>query len=94
LLKFLRRQKLSGVKITIISKNVGDLAGMLKGLKLRRFFDEIIQVPQNTRKSSFINTSDSFLFIDDSFSERLEMKERFLNQTLTLDSTAFSGRFL
>jgi hypothetical protein len=94
LLMFLRRQKLSGVKITIISKNVGDLAGVLKSLKLRKFFDEIIQVPQNTRKSSFIMTSDSFLFIDDSFSERLEMKERFLDQTLTLDSTAFSGRFL
>jgi hypothetical protein len=94
LLDFLKRQKRYGVKIIIVSKNIGNLAEVLRGLKLRSLFDEVIQVPPNSHKRGFILTSDSFLFIDDSFSERLAIKEMFLNQALTLDSSAFSGRFL
>jgi hypothetical protein len=94
LLKFLKIQKSYGVKVNIISKNIGDLGEVLRGLKLAGVFDQIIQVPPNNHKREFIMTSDPFLFIDDSFSERLEIKEQFLNQTLTLDSSAFSGRFL
>jgi hypothetical protein len=94
LLKFLKRQKRNGVGINVISKNIGDLPEVLRGLKLGSFFEQVIQVPPSSHKRDFILTSDSFLFIDDSFSERLEIKEAFLNQTLTLDSSAFSGRFL
>ena len=92
LLKFIRGKKRDGTRISVISKNIGDLMGLIRHLGLENDFDEIIQVPPSRAKKDFILTSCSFLFIDDSFAERREVKEKFIDQVLTLDATAFHGR--
>lgn len=50
-------------------------------------FDRFIKVDSGVKKSSMIEFSDKFLFIDDSFSERLDVTSRLARQVLALDPT-------
>jgi hypothetical protein len=42
---------------------------------MRNIFDEIIHVKNSELKSSYINESDA-IFVDDSFSERIDVHEK------------------
>jgi hypothetical protein len=82
------------IKIFLITRNTGDLTKLLTKLKLISIFAELIYVPEGTRKSSKIETNEKFLFVDDSFSERLDVFNAFRNQALTVDQSAFSMYWL
>lgn len=76
LIAFLYRCINNGVKITLLSKHddekLGNLAGLLKKLRIQNLFDRIIHLNPNDSKYKYIDNKNS-IFIDDSFSERLEI---------------------
>ncbi len=63
-----------GKKVILITRHKGDLNEILTQYRLRHVFDEIIHINQTDRKSNYINERDA-IFIDDSFSERLDVQE-------------------
>jgi predicted ATP-grasp superfamily ATP-dependent carboligase len=62
------------ISLHLITRHAEDLTLSLKRLRLAQLFDEIIWLQKGERKSAFITETDS-IFIDDSFSERLDVKE-------------------
>lgn len=94
LIEFLFSCSGKNVDIFLITRNSGDLTRLLTELNLITLFSEIIHVPEGTTKSSRIHTIQKFLFIDDSFSERLDVFNAFPNQVLTVDQSAFSMTWL
>ncbi len=94
LIEFLFFCSEKNIDIFLITRNTGDLTILLTELKLIALFSEVIYVPAGTSKSSKIQTRQNFLFIDDSFSERLDMFNVFSNQVLTVDQSAFSMNWL
>ena len=63
-----------GKKIVLISRHVGDLFESLRNKRILHLFDEIVHLTNEEIKSSRITDMDS-IFIDDSFSERAEVKK-------------------
>lgn len=58
--------------IYLISRHRGDLSNMLKKFRIYDIFDEVIHIVDGARKSDYI-VHDDAIFIDDSFSERLDV---------------------
>jgi hypothetical protein len=74
-------------KISLITRHGGNIHESLKLLNLDHIFEDVIQVSINDRKSDYIKTDTKFLFIDDSFRERLDIATVFGNQALVLDES-------
>jgi carbamoyl-phosphate synthase large subunit len=63
-----------GIKIVLITRHKGDLNITLQKYKILNLFDEVIHIKSNSFKSSYIKENKS-IFIDDSFSERLDVSK-------------------
>lgn len=61
-----------GKKLNLITRHQGNLVETLEKHRLQHLFDKIIHVPYGVPKSSYI-TEPNAIFIDDSFSERLDV---------------------
>lgn len=76
LIRFLYQAVNSGKKIVLITKsNELNLEEYLRNFKLNSLFDEIHHIEKNELKSDYITDTDS-IFIDDSFSERSEVRNK------------------
>ncbi|MCX7121196.1 MAG: ATP-grasp domain-containing protein [Gammaproteobacteria bacterium] len=64
------------MKIILISKHDGNLFGLLEKYKLHFLFDKIIHLSHDKEKVHYIEEED-FIFVDDSFSERIEVQKKF-----------------
>jgi carbamoyl-phosphate synthase large subunit len=60
-------------KIILLTRHAGDLTETLVIHKLTNLFDEIIHIPPAQKKSEFINCQGA-IFIDDSYFERMDVK--------------------
>ena len=63
------------IRLYLITKHIHDLQGTLKKFRLVHIFDEIIHLSKNDNKSEHIKHLDS-IFIDDSFTERKEVRSK------------------
>lgn len=61
-----------GISINLITRHNGDINKLLEHLKIKKIFNKIIHLTNNEPKSKHIEHETS-IFIDDSFSERLEV---------------------
>lgn len=76
LISFLYQAKEQGKKIHLLSKHIGDLYEDLnKYCICKKLFDEIIVIDPGLDKTKYISEK-SAIFIDDSFSERLNVKKK------------------
>lgn len=62
------------IKIILLSKNE-DKSSLLKEMKIYQIFDEIIWIKESDSKFRYIKEKKA-IFIDDSFSQRIEVQER------------------
>ncbi len=62
-------------KIILLTKHIHDIEDSLARYRLKPLFDEIIQINHGTSKADYINPNRS-IFIDDSFSERLDVRNK------------------
>ena len=76
LIRFLYQAINKGCKIILISKTVNNAEIILKKWRLTAIFDEIILLKRDDSKADFINPEGA-IFIDDSFSERKSIYERY-----------------
>jgi hypothetical protein len=84
LLKFLNKNRIEGIPINIITRNQNPENLINKYRISRDLFNSIIRIGPSEKKSAFID-SNTFIFVDDSHSERMEVKRRFKASTLVLD---------
>jgi len=75
LVKFLYQGINQKKKIILLSKHDGELEKALEAFRLNELFDEIIHIGKDKVKSDYI-TSKKSIFIDDSFLERKNVKEK------------------
>ena len=61
-----------GKKVILLTKHYDNIQKNLEKYRLQNIFDEIIQIPKDAAKTNYINNRKS-IFIDDSFSERLDV---------------------
>ena len=69
------RFKIKKKKIILITKHKNNIYKSLNKLNLINFFDKIVHIKKNDKKYKFIKKKSS-IFIDDSFSERLEVSNK------------------
>jgi len=62
-----------GIEIILITRHAGDLQNTLKKYRLHNLFDKVIHLTKNEKKSSVISHKNA-IFIDDSFSERMDVQ--------------------
>lgn len=60
-------------KVVLLTKHEGDIKKSLQNFRMGTLFDEVISLPKGADKSKYI-TSKKAIFIDDSFSERKQVK--------------------
>ena len=76
LVKFLYKSLNEKKKLYLLSKHTGtDLDLELKGFRLSDIFDEVINIDVQDDKAKYIKSGNA-IFIDDSNSERLNIKEK------------------
>lgn len=63
------------IRVMLITRHSGDLQKTLHKHRLAELFDEVIHLDRTQRKSDFISHSNA-IFVDDSFSERLDVHQR------------------
>lgn len=69
---FLYKCRNEGKKVVLITKHAEPLDSALDGFCIRQLFDQVIHLKKEDKKSTFI-TGPGAIFIDDSFSERMEV---------------------
>jgi carbamoyl-phosphate synthase large subunit len=89
LITFLEKARTDGIKIILITRHSGNLIAALEHYELKDLFGGLIHLNLVELKSEYIETSKKFIYIDDSFKERLDVSLRFGSQVLTLDETVF-----
>lgn len=62
-------------KLYLLSKHEGDLSKELAVFRLNQLFDEVIHIGKDANKADYIHSTKA-VFIDDSFAERLNIKNR------------------
>jgi len=77
-----------GIKVKLLTRHSGNLTLTLKKFRLESLFDEIIHLGAGELKSEHIKDANS-IFIDDSFSERLEVSQKL--GILTFDCSMIEG---
>lgn len=73
-LKFIFQCKNKNIKITLVSKHIGNLRQELQEHGIEKLFDRIFHLENSEKKSAYIDNCKG-IFIDDSFAERKEVKE-------------------
>ena len=74
-------------QIVLITKHINDIKHTLKDLKIyENLFDEIISINKDDDKFKYVNDDMPSIFIDDSFSERLDISKRFDMPVFDLDA--------
>lgn len=71
-------------KITLLTRHRADIYKTLKMYRLSEVFDRIIHITDGTKKSQYIDNLSS-IFIDDSYSERLDVKKHVKIPVFSLD---------
>jgi uncharacterized HAD superfamily protein len=94
LVSYLKILKKNIHKIFIITKNKGNIHELIRSFGIDNLADKVIQISETESKSEFIVSKNPFIFIDDSYLERMLMKKTFGNSVLVLDQVAFEGRNL
>ena len=88
LMAFLYRCVNKGIKVTLLSRHddekLGKLDELLDKLRIRQVFDRIIHLNPIQKKIDFIDNTDS-IFIDDSFTERKAVADKFNIPVFSLD---------
>jgi len=87
LLNFLKEQSLLNVEIILLTRHKGNLYESLELYGLRNLFAEVIHLKNREKKSDFIKCQGKFVFIDDSFQERLDVAIKFNTRALVLDES-------
>lgn len=72
-IQFLYRCINKGIAIILITRHAGDLQKTLEKFRLSHLFDNIIHLKNSEKKSSAITHANA-IFVDDSFSERLDVQ--------------------
>lgn len=83
-----------GISVKVLTRNTSDLTEMLKSLNLDSVVDEVIQVPAMDKKSNYIQSKEPFLFVDDSYRERLDVHNHFSKLGVVLDPSAFENQLI
>ena len=91
LIEFLRESRSKGVRVTLISRHNGNLEASLRTLQINDLFDEVIHIKNNDPKSKYVKVDGNFLFIDDSFRERMDISVQFGAKALVLDESFMIG---
>lgn len=91
---FLPRLIEKGIKLVILTRSQRDISSSLIELGIGEYFEEIHYVPINGKKSSYIKENMKFIFVDDSFSEREDVHDRFEDLGICLDPNAFETDLL
>jgi hypothetical protein len=65
-----------GIRVILITKHTGDLDKTLRKYRLADIFDSVIHVQPDSEKADYIQETQA-IFIDDSFSERKKVAQRF-----------------
>lgn len=60
-------------KVILITRHSGSITDKLESLRIGAVFDEVIHLKNKELKSSFINNQSQCIFIDDSYTERLDV---------------------
>ena len=76
LISFLYKAINENKKVILLSKHKGDLEKELKEYRINNIFDIVIHIKPTEEKAKYIEDKDA-IFIDDSFSERKKIKEKF-----------------
>lgn len=74
-IKFIYQCLNNQCKVILITRHRKDVYQTLESFKIERLFDEIIWITDDTPKSKYIDPNKS-IFIDDSFKERKDVKEK------------------
>jgi hypothetical protein len=61
-------------RLTLLTRHKNGIENSLKKIRLNEIFDRIIQINHEDKKSAYIDNKNS-IFIDDSFSERLDVSK-------------------
>ena len=88
LVNFLKIEKSNGKEIFLISRHKGNLREEVKRLEIENLFTGIHHILDGSRKSAFFSKSKSILFIDDSYSERKDLKDH--SNVKTVDASIFT----
>lgn len=75
IISFLYQCVNKGINITLLTRHKGDLVHHLEKNRIKPLFNNIILVPDYKRKSEYIHNKNS-IFIDDSFQERKDVKQK------------------
>lgn len=75
LVGFLYKAIDEGKHISLITRHAGDLGKTLERYRLAQLFDRVIHITDGSQKSCYID-SEKAIFIDDSFTERMQFKKR------------------
>lgn len=79
------------IPLILITRHSGELTQTLTERDLDNLFEEVFWIKDGKSKSSFVNGERDFLFIDDSFRERLDVSLAFPNTAICLDQSSFMG---
>jgi len=72
-IQFLYKCITKGIEIILVTRHAGDLSEALHKYRLNNLFDKVVHLKNGENKSSVI-THEKAIFIDDSFSERLDVQ--------------------
>ncbi len=75
LIEFLYQAVNENRRIILLTKHKGDVSLLLKKYRLSDLFDSVINIDINDEKCNYIKNSNA-IFIDDSFNERLKIRNR------------------
>jgi carbamoyl-phosphate synthase large subunit len=75
IIKFIFKSKNSGCKVILLTRHKNNLNQTLKHFSLLSVFDDIFHITDGSNKSDYIAHKNS-IFIDDSFSERIDVHKK------------------
>ena len=77
LIQFLYQCINNGIEIILLTKSLSkNLNRELKKYRIEQIFDEVIWIKESDSKSKYIDACKKPIFIDDSFSQRLEVEKK------------------
>jgi hypothetical protein len=86
---FLRKCQHLEIPVTVISRHSGNLKDALSAKYPTFNFHRILHITDGSDKSSFMPKERKVLFVDDSYSERKQVKGALMQNVLTLDPSVF-----
>ena len=88
-MSFLSNCEQNDIPVSVVSRHAGNLEQILLRNFPRFVFNDIIHILDKSEKSRYMPQSKRILFIDDSFSERKQVKESLKQKVLALDPSVF-----